>query len=256
MDSVGLGLLTLGLEVAFLLFVPDSTWYQKRLTARYDAQVQQRRAEQKERAFQRLGPAVRARFERLEGLRRAIDRDTNADWFRDVRRSLDQLLEQYLLFAVKMVEYRDDMVRIARELGAVAIASQVSHTEDPPDAMVDELVLEIKDRFERQIQRLDRSAQAETDPSTHRLYTGNIDLFRKRQEAVDTSRKVIRSTGLQMLAIENTFGLLTERLRAGTIEPQVLTDVDSVVSQAEDLTDMLQQLGPLQQEATSLQQMG
>src|SRR4051812_22647304 len=60
-------------EAAYLLFVPDSKWYQARLSERYDKEVLARRQKLKEQVFPTLGSDVQARFERLELVRSQIN---------------------------------------------------------------------------------------------------------------------------------------------------------------------------------------
>src|SRR5918997_148842 len=62
-------LLGLVAEVAYLVFVPDSKWYEARLSKLHDADVERRRQEIKDKVFPLLRPAMQARFLQLEELR-------------------------------------------------------------------------------------------------------------------------------------------------------------------------------------------
>jgi len=105
-------------EAAYLLFVPDSKWYEVRLSKRFDAEVETRRRQLKEKVFPTLRPDVQSRFERLEVVRSQITTQAQEDpqWFREVLRKLDYLLEKFLLFAGKEVQFRTYLESLLAEV--------------------------------------------------------------------------------------------------------------------------------------------
>ena len=56
-------------EAAYLLFVPDSKWYESRLGKRFEEAVRQRREGLKRRTLPLLSPSMQDRFARLEATR-------------------------------------------------------------------------------------------------------------------------------------------------------------------------------------------
>src|SRR5260221_533141 len=96
-------LAAMAVEVAYLLFIPDTAWYRSRLARRTDAEVRRRRDKLKEATLASLSPDMQARFQQLEELRRQIDDQSGDDreWYREVVRKLDYLIEKFLLFAGK-----------------------------------------------------------------------------------------------------------------------------------------------------------
>src|SRR5947199_10758266 len=56
-------------EAAYLLFVPDSKWYEARLSRRHDAEVERRRRQLKDQLIPTLRPEMQDRFTRLEETR-------------------------------------------------------------------------------------------------------------------------------------------------------------------------------------------
>ena len=84
-------------EAAYMLFVPNSKWYEVRLSKRYDAEVENRRKQLIARVAPTLRPDMQERFTRLEAMRRQIDAQAveNQSWFREVMRKLDYLLEKF-----------------------------------------------------------------------------------------------------------------------------------------------------------------
>jgi len=95
-------------EAAYLLFVPDSKWYQARLAQKFDAEIELKRQEMKDKILPTLRPDIQQRFARLEAMRLQIATNAKDDesWFREVLRKLDYLLEKYLLFATKEAQFR------------------------------------------------------------------------------------------------------------------------------------------------------
>jgi len=97
------------LEAAYLLFVPDSRWYVGRLSARFDSEVAERRAQLAAQILPTVGQRTQERFHRLEAIRAQIKAQPGMekeDWFREVLRKLDYLLEKFLLFASKESQFR------------------------------------------------------------------------------------------------------------------------------------------------------
>ena len=90
-------------EAAYLLFYADSRWYEVRLAKKFDAEVEARRAQLKSRVLPTLHPSMRARFAKLEELRRGIEGEeySEKEWFRDTLRKLDLWLEKWLQFAAQ-----------------------------------------------------------------------------------------------------------------------------------------------------------
>src|SRR5947209_772886 len=105
-------------EAAYLLFVADSSWYAKRLSRRYDAEVEKRRQQIKEQALPTLRPSMQARFARLEEMRDQINAQPveGQPWFREVLRKLDYLLEKFLQFASKEAQFRTYLQSLLAEV--------------------------------------------------------------------------------------------------------------------------------------------
>jgi hypothetical protein len=104
-------------EVAYLMFYADSRWYAVRLAKKFDAEVEARRQALKDQVLPQLQPMMRGRFQRLEEVRRSIGTDANEekDWFREILRKLDFLLEKWLQFASKDVQFRNYLESVLRD---------------------------------------------------------------------------------------------------------------------------------------------
>lgn len=106
-------------EAAYLLFVPDSQWYMSRLSKKADAEVAARRAELKRQAFPQISEREQRRFEKLEGIRAQLGGQADLQdkqWFREVLRKLDYLLEKLLMFATKESQFRKYLVSVQKDV--------------------------------------------------------------------------------------------------------------------------------------------
>ena len=106
-------------EAVYLLFVPDSKWYERRLSKRHDAEIEKRRQDIKARILPTLRPEVQERFRRLEETRYQIGVGAADEerWFREVLRKLDYLLEKFLLFASKERQFRSYLTANQEQTG-------------------------------------------------------------------------------------------------------------------------------------------
>ena len=105
-------------EAAFLLFVPDSKWYTNRLEEKYDKEVIIRRVKLKKELWQTFSSDIQVRFSRLENLRAQMVSPTykGQKVYRTVMRKLDYLLEKFLMFASKQVQFQQYLVQILSEV--------------------------------------------------------------------------------------------------------------------------------------------
>jgi len=106
------------IEAAYLLFVPDSKWYERRLASKYDQEVIERRKKLRDQVFPSLNSNMQARFTRLESTRDQIGSQTfdGRLIFREVLRKLDYLLEKFLLFSSKEVQFENYLRSVADEV--------------------------------------------------------------------------------------------------------------------------------------------
>ncbi len=60
-------------EAAYLLFVPDTAWFTRRLESRFDAEVKQHRQELRDKVFPKVRDEVKQRFMWLEQSRANLE---------------------------------------------------------------------------------------------------------------------------------------------------------------------------------------
>ncbi len=130
-----LPLIVMGIaEAAYLLFIPDSRWYDTRLGKRFDAEVDARRAALKAQTFPHISGAMQERFTRLESIRVQISSQPpsgDEKWFREVVRKLDYLLEKFLMFAQKESQFRAYLRSVHEQVERDREPSPVSRPSRP-----------------------------------------------------------------------------------------------------------------------------
>jgi hypothetical protein len=125
-------------EAAYLVFVPDSKWYEARLDARFDAEVEARREKLKREVLPQLRPVWQARFMKLESAHSEIAARASNDekwkqekWFRDVLRKLDFLLEKFVQFGAKEAQFRQYLEKSRDEMRRADMVAQAQRGQLP-----------------------------------------------------------------------------------------------------------------------------
>lgn len=239
-------------EAAYLLFVPDSSWYDTRLSRRNDAAVEQRRQELKAQTFAQIDDDMQARFTRLEEIRGQINAQAQDDrkWFLTVLRKLDYLLEKFLLFAGKEAEFRRYVASVwTDECGGQRRPAPQSAAEAsiPPAARATQMVTEVQASYTRNIAQAQALQAKETDASTKAVLEKRIQVLTQRSEGVGKIGRILTNLQYQLSLLEDTFGLINDQIRARSPE-QVLADIEGVVDQTDSMTQLLEELAPYDQE--------
>jgi hypothetical protein len=262
-------------EAAYLLFVPDSKWYLGRLSLRADAEVEKRRQALKDQVFPQIADTVKERFERLERIRSQIGTqgDNSQDWFRQVVRKLDYLLEKFLMFASKEAQFRQYLQSVYVELMGEQgnrpgtrrrdrdrNRRRESGPEDydlfeeaPPvgDRWVDATVRAIQTHYDTEIQGITARSNAEEDLNTKAILDKRVEVIRQRREYIGKMGKILANLTHQMELLEDSFGLINDQIRAQSPE-QVLADIEGVVYQTDSMTKLLEELAPYEQMSARL----
>ena len=305
-------------EAAYLLFVPDSKWYERRLSRRHDAEVERRRQDLMRKTFPLLRPELQERFQRLLKARRELEGLPRSDekWYREVLRKLDYLAEKFLLFAAREAEFRTYLRSIREEARGEkgkgkekgrskgyrefreeaddrrqSMEEQIlglffpglmnvefegeddardkrdrrrrekqwpppkQEAETPPaqgDPWIQESVTEIQSKYDREKQGIEAALAGEQDFDTKAVLEKRIEVLQRRHDFVGKIGKILTNLDHQLELLEDTFGLISDEIRAHPPE-QVLADIDDVVWQADTMTKVLEQIAPYESGATSLQ---
>jgi hypothetical protein len=224
-------------EAAYLLFVPDSRWYEARLSRRFDAEVTARINTLAAQVFPHLTTAMQERFNRLRWLRDEISQNApepNANWFRQVLRKLDYLLEKFLLFARREGEFSEYLRTVLLEIGADRYLPR--RTADDG-----EITHAIQTGFDAEIKQVTAQREKETDLNTQAILDKRLDVLHQRHDHVERIYKTLVNLRHQMALLEDSFGLINDQLRARSPE-QVLADIEGVVYQTDSMTQLLDEL--------------
>ncbi len=269
------------LEAAYLLFVPDSGLYRARLARRTDAEVQRRRNKLKEETLASLTPDMQARFQQLEELRRQIDDQSGDDreWYREVVRKLDYLIEKFLLFAGKEVQFRTYLTQLLDEVRggqigprATADREQFEVRDRRPvgkrnnldqrqdknpsfvgrssagegEDWVQRTVADVQGHYADEQTQLKEAVAAEKDESTQAVLLKRIDVLQRRHEFVGKIGRILTNVHHQLQLVEDTFGLINDEIRARSPE-QILADIEEVVVATDSMSSALDELAPYEQ---------
>jgi hypothetical protein len=260
-------LAALVVEAAYLLFVPDSKWYDARLSARYDSEVVERRKRLKEQVFPSLGADIQARFTRLEMVRDQIASQTHEGkrWFREVLRKLDYLLEKFLLFAEKEVQFDRYLQATLDEAEGVdpippiqelqpqkkakkrdAEARPMRGSLESRDEWIKSVIERIKESYDGELENIDRLLEGSGENLHNQaVLDKRREVIIRRKQYIEKIGETLINLGHQLALIQDTFGLINDEIRARSPE-QVLADIEDVVHQTDTLTDVLQSVAPFE----------
>lgn len=258
----------LALEAAYLLFVPDSKWYERRLEARYDAEIIERRENLKKEIMPNLRYEVRDRFTLLEDKRRQIEAQSRGEdkWFREALRKLDYLLEKYLQFAQQESRFSQYLVSLEGELRSgnpaktpppvikgkkpkFEVQSQgnerVSYVV-PTEEWIDNTVEYIGGRYQKEVESIEARLAEDPDFPTKKVAEKRSEILVRRQDYVKRIGMILHNLGGQMQLMQDTFGLINDEIRARSPE-QVLADIDEVVLASNSLAEAIDSVAPLEE---------
>lgn len=261
-------------EAAYMLFVPDSKWYANLLQKRYDAANAERRRKLKEQILPTLSPAMRDRYLRLEATRDQIYQDSSSDdtrpWFGDVIKKLDFLLEKFLLFGAKEVQFRNYLDSVltevraeAQDINTLKLPPVIAPKKQPPPLAKDipdeifmtpesnwvkNTVEEIKSRYSDELDKLNTFLETskEIELHTKAVLEKRREVIQRRSEYIDRIGSILSNLNHQSRLMEDTFGLINDEIRARSPD-QVLADIEDVVFQTNAMTSALEEVAPFEQ---------
>lgn len=243
-------------EAAYLLFVPDSKWYDARLSARYDKEVIRRRQELKAKVFPDLSQNIKDRFTRLESVRDQVGGPLFAGkrWFQEVLRKLDYLMEKFLLFATKQVQFEQYLRTVLDEVDQQDTSKPPRRRDAPPPVVkgpadtdwVNRTVEQIQKRYDAEVDAIGESMPDDENLHNQAVLEKRKEILIRRKDYVKRIGEILINLNQQLRLIEDTFGLINDEIRARSPE-QVIVDIEDVVYQSETLSDTLQEMSPFDQ---------
>lgn len=266
------------LEVAYLLFVPDSNWYNNKLVARQKELAKERRDALKQKVYESGGQEYLEKYAQLKSVRTQLDDDytSRPDW-RDVIDRLDTLLGKYLEFSlqdVRLRQYLDSLSDQAEqglpgllkpknkettELRARLMQSQqaAENFSDETVRWVETEMASIRMYFQSQISAIQQLINEEEI----RIAAGtgsanNRDTLQKRIEIQAMSLNQAEKIGQGLVNLNQQMALMEETIRLinGQIKSkqpgQVLLDIENLVDQSETVSNFLHDIAPFEDEET------
>jgi hypothetical protein len=239
----------LGYEAAYLLFVPDSQWFERRLSRKFDAEIIRRRQALRERCLPTMLPEDRQRYETLERLREEIERQQSGEGTvrREILRKLDYLLERFLTFGSKRAEYLEYLRQLReQEMGAASGKRSWWVRGARPDAGAEsaQLLERLIEHYQEEIERSNQELKMERVATNADVLRKNAQVLARCQENVEQIGEILRNLTHQMDLVVNTFTLINGQARTRPPE-QMLTEVEDVVGSSEALTETLATFAPL-----------
>ena len=237
-------------EAAYLIFVPDSKWFESRLSRQHDAEVRAQREAVKKEVLPKLRPSLQSRFAKLEEERADIDRQAAEDklWMREVLRKLDFLLDKFLQFSLKDEQFRVYLYEARREkLGE----RSNGRPPEPTDAWARQSVELLQNDYAKDIAQIEAQSQNEGDPNTRAIYEKRLEVLRRRRDFIARIGTIVTNLSQQLSLLEDTFGLISDELLARAPE-QVLGDIEDVVSQTKTMTEVLEEMAPYERMLSSV----
>lgn len=260
-------LVGLAAEAVYMLFVPDSQWYAVRLTAKFDAEVQQRLNDLRSKVFPQIHSSVREQFTRLQMSRDQIGQQSRGEekWFREALRKLDFLMEKYLQFALKESQFirylnglidevydslsREEKNRLDSLVARASSKSKNSSTDTLPLPSEDwnNTICEVLGgHYEDEVKEIQERADKEEVFATKSILLKRVEILNKRKEFIDRILQILNNLRHQMQLMTDTFGLINDEIRARSPD-QVLADIDEVVTTTNSLTEAIEAVTPLEQ---------
>jgi len=244
-------------EAAYLLFVPDSKWYEKRLAEKYDQEVLDRRRKLRDQVFPSFSSQMQARFSRLELTRDQIGSQTldGRMIFREVLRKLDYLLEKFLLFGSKEVQFENYLRSVLDEVRHGPVVPPpvqkrpnkkiVFEIEDMSerDEWVKDTVTIICEKYTNEIEGINELLNRNENLHNMAVLEKRKEVLTRRSQYVVRIGESLINVSHQLHLMEDTFGLINDEIRARSPE-QVLADIEDVVFQSDSLTATLEDVAP------------
>ncbi len=268
-------------EAAYLLIVPDTKWYQSRLTQRGKAEAEAERQKLKAQILPTLRADVQARFARLEEMRGQISAQDDKSWYAEIVLKLDYLLDKFLLFGAKEAQFKSYLSRLRAELHgpgwdvevrdrrpesrSVSRREQRRLDEVPnrslrlvdaesgyrpsssgDDGWTQRTVEEIQGYYSGECVELESQIQSDQDDANRAVLTKRVDVLNRRAEYAAKIGKILGNINHQLELVEDTFGLINDEIRARSPE-QILADIDEVVVATDSMSTTLEEIAPYEQ---------
>ena len=274
-------------EAAYLVTVPDTGWYRKRVSDReaeaYQQAVLARRQALEQDILHTLAPRTTERYNKLVRLREQIDREAPEDGslYNDIFCRLDEMIERFLVFAQTDARFRAYLRGLTEDCPPDTGAPPSSGAARKDDARgkdagrgrsdardggksdvtrsqairwwgggslpndtgdntwVDKVTTLIAERYKREQGEVDGQIErAADDDSATAVLTKRREVLQYRIDNVLKIGKDLTNLNNQMDLLEDTFGMISDQIRARPPK-EVLSEVEDVVLRTNLNTEVL-----------------
>jgi len=254
-------------EAAYLIFVTDSDWYRARYARKENLDVEAEREDLKRDLLPGLALEDRARYERLRAAREAMERtlEPRARMELDeVLQKLDYLLDKFLVFASKRVQYRKYLLAMQYpdQVMRMDVAAERRRKLQPsgrpgwtptPLAEVEQILPQVQRKIDDRLAALRAEMESERDQANKEVLRKNLEIVQKRKDRIEQIGRIIVNLDRQLELAEDTFGLINDEIRARSPR-QILADVSDAVTQAEVTSQILEAAAPLDAQIDRIRQ--
>ena len=114
-----------------------------------------------------------------------------------------------------------------------------------------ETVAEVQQSYDKDLQDLGALLRDEADEGTRAVLEKRVEVLNRRREFVGKIGRILLNLTHQLELLEDTFGLISDEIRARPPE-QVLADIEDVVTQTNNMTQVLEEIAPYEQSLARL----
>jgi len=254
-------LLVGALELCYLVYLPSTAWYARRLQRREEAAIRRNREANKVKILPSLCPAMRDRYKRLETMhRQALDQTRDAhQWFEDTPRKFDYLLDTFLEFASKQSSFLNYLAFVQEDVCGSSPARskefnpyRTNSPLDPAAPWVNEALTGIRAKYAGELKTLRERLDGDEEEATAALLAKHVEILTRRAEFIEKLAQTLDNISRQLQVLEDSFGLINDVMQARKPEEAVLAEIDDAVAQTDAMARLLKEMSDSEQIIRSL----
>ncbi len=210
----------LAMEAAYLLFVPESSWFRQRLLARQRVREADYRRRLHEQVLPLAGPEYQRVYEAMLHTREAIEKNIPPDepTSLEMLRQLDYMLEKSSLFTYQLVQYRQYLARLYGDRGRGSTPLEMAQV--------------LMAQADEQIARLRAQLQRPGPEQTRSVLEENIGVLQKKRELLERIATLSQNIVLHLQLFRNSFDLVGGLVQTRAPD-EILTVINDAISKAE-----------------------
>ncbi len=129
--------------------------------------------------------------------------------------------------------------------------TSVVQSYEQSEKWVQNTVDEVQKHYDSELDKLRTLLKDEKDAGTLAVLEKRSEVLERRREFVGKMGRILQNLNHQLELLEDTFGLISDEIRARPPE-QVLADIEDVVTQTNTMTQVLEEIAPYEQSLARL----